>query len=150
MRYTARVQLDDDAFSSDDEAVTYANVGTEERALVVVSVRPDWEPRHLLPVLEEVTGLPGLGYIRVGPDRYVPMGRALDRGGPVDSASVRRSAEDAALLVLHGLGATGEAWVRALVDRPGPDVVLLDDPGRRVAHGHPDRRPAGRGMVCVV
>jgi len=128
VRYTARVVLDGDAFSSDDEAVTYANVGTEERALVVVSVRPDWEPRHLLPVLEEVTGLPGLGYIRVGPDRYVPMGRALDRGGPVDSASVRRSAEDAALLVLHGLGATGEAWVLSLLDRPGPDVVLLDDP----------------------
>ena len=128
LRYTARVVLDGDAFSSDDEAVTYASVGTEERALVVVSVRPDWEPRHLLPVLEEVTGLPGLGYIRVGPDRYVPMGRALDRGGPVDSATVRRSAEDAALLVLHGLGATGEDWVRSLVDRPGPDIVLLDDP----------------------
>jgi len=128
VRYTARVALDGDTFSSDDEAVTYANVGTEERALVVVSVRPDWEPRHLLPVLEEVTGLPGLGYMRVGPDRYMPMGRALDRGGPVDSATVRRSAEDAALLVLHGLGATGEDWVRSLVDRPGPDVVLLDDP----------------------
>jgi hypothetical protein len=46
----------------------------------------------------------------------------------VDSATVQRSAEDAALLVLHGLGATGEDWVRSLVDRPGPDIVLLDDP----------------------
>jgi len=128
LRYTSRVVADRDAFPSDDEAVAYASVGTEERALVVLSVRPDWEPRYLLPILEEVTGLPGLGYIRVGPDSYVPMGRALDRGGPADSATVRRAAEDAALLVLHGLGATGEPWVRALVDRPGPEAVLLDDP----------------------
>jgi hypothetical protein len=128
VRYTARVAVEGDAFSGDDEAVTYASVGTEERALVVVSVRPDWEPRYLLPVLQEVTGLPALGYMRVGPDRYVQMGRALDRGGPVDSVTVRTAAENAALLVVHGLGATGEDWVRALVDRPGPDVVLLDDP----------------------
>jgi len=127
LRYTARVVMQGDAFPSDDEAVAYANVGSEESALVVLSVRPDWEPRYLLPVLEEVTGLPGLGYIRAGPDRYVPMGRAVDRGSPVDSATVRRSAEEAALLVLHGLTGTSEAWVRALVDRPGPEVVLVDD-----------------------
>ena len=108
----------------------------------MVSVRPDWEPRYLLPVLEEVTGLSGFGYLRAGPDRYVPMGRALDRGGPVDSATVRRATEDAALLVLHGLGAADEAWVRSLVDRPGPDVVLLDDPAGAEIIGIPtgDRR----------
>lgn len=128
VRYTARVSLPDDAFPSDDEAVAYASVGTEERALVVLSLKPDWEPRYLLPVLEEVTGLPGLGYLRAGPDRYVPMGRALDRGGPVDSATVRSAAGDAALLVVHGLSAGSEAWVRDLVGRPGPDLYLLDDP----------------------
>jgi hypothetical protein len=122
------VTLPGDAFSSDDQAVAYATVGTEERALVVLSLRPDWEPRYLLPVLEEVTGLSGLGYLRAGPDRYVPMGRALDRGGPVDSATVRSAAEDAALLVLHGLDARSEPWVRALVGRPGPEALLIDDP----------------------
>jgi hypothetical protein len=141
LRYTARVLQEGDAFPSDDEAVAYANVGTAERALVVVSVRPDWEPRYLLPVLEEVTGLSGLGYLRVGPDRYVPMGRALDRGGPVDSATVKQSAGDAALLVLHGLGAANDAWVRALVDRPGPDVVLLDDPAGADLIGIPTGDP---------
>jgi hypothetical protein len=128
LRYTAAVDLAGDAFPSDDRAVAYANVGTEERALVVISLRPDWEPRYLLPVLEEVTGLPGLGYLRAGPDRYVPMGRALDRGGPVDSATVRAAAEDAALLVLHGLDEGADAWARGLVGRPGPDALLLDDP----------------------
>ncbi|MGD8288584.1 MAG: hypothetical protein PVI31_08180 [Gemmatimonadota bacterium] len=128
VRYTARVTLQGDGFPSDDEAVAYATVGTEEQALVVLSVRPDWEPRYLLPVLEEVTGLSGLGYLRAGPDRYVPMGRALDRGGPVDSATVRSAAGDAALLVIHGLGGDSDEWVRDLVGRPGPDLYLLDDP----------------------
>jgi hypothetical protein len=128
LRYTASVALEGDAFPSDDEAVAYASVGSEDRALVVVSLRPDWEPRYLLPVLQEVRGVSGLGYLRAGPDRYVPMGRALDRGGPVDSATVRRAAEDAALLVLHGLGRESETWAQALVGRPGPDIVLLDDP----------------------
>lgn len=129
LRYTARVALQGDAFPSDDEAVTYANVGTEESALVVLSVQPDWEPRFLLPVLEEVTGLSGLGYLRAGPDRYVPMGRAIDRGAPVDSAAVRRAAEGAALLVLHGVSSSSEPWVRALVGRPGPEAVLPLDAG---------------------
>jgi len=141
LRYTARVAQEGDAFASDDEVVSYASVGTEEHALVVLSVRPDWEPRYVLPVLEEVTGLSGLGYLRVGPDRYVPMGRALDRGGPVDSATVRSSAEDAALLVLHGLGSASEPWVRALVDRAGPDVLLLDDPAGAALIGIPTGDP---------
>lgn len=129
LRYAARVTMPGDAFPSDDEAVAYANVGTEESALVVISVQPDWEPRYLLPVLEEVTGLSGLGYIRAGPDRYVPMGRAIERGSPVDSATARRTAEGAALLVLHGLAGTSDPWVRDLVGRPGPEAVLPYDAG---------------------
>ena len=141
VRYTARVSQEGDAFPSDDEAVSYASVGTEERALVVLSLEPDWEPRYLLPVLEEVTGLSGLGYLRAGPDTYVPMGRASDRGAPVDSSTVRRAAEDAALLVLHGLGAGSEDWVRSLVGRPGPDAVLVADPAGAQLVGIPSGEP---------
>ena len=36
---------------------------------------------------------------------FVPMGRAADRGAPLDSSTARRAAADAALLVLHGLDA---------------------------------------------
>jgi hypothetical protein len=143
LRYTAQVRLDGDAFQADDEAVDYASVGTEERALVVLSLKPDWEPRYLLPMLEEVTGLPGLGYLKAGADQFVPMGRALERGGPVDSATVRRAAEEAALLVLHGLSGEAEEWVRALARRPGPDVILIDDPTGAELTGVPTGDPRG-------
>ena len=61
VRYTASVELEGDAFPSDDVAVSYASVGHEEGALVLVSLRADWEPRYLLPLLQDVTGLPAIG-----------------------------------------------------------------------------------------
>ena len=113
-----------DGFPSDDEAVTYANIGYQMGALVLVSAVPDWEPRFLLPVLEDVTGLPSVGYLRVGPDRFVRLGSASERGLPVDSATVRRAAADAALLVLHGLGRDVDPWMTAIAGRPGRRLVL--------------------------
>jgi hypothetical protein len=104
--------------------VAYANVGYEEGGLVLVSLRPDWEPRHLLPVLEEVTGLSASAYLRAGPDRYVRSGRAADRGTPVDSAIVRGAAADAALLVIHGLDEDADEWVSELAGRPGRRLIL--------------------------
>jgi len=127
VRYEARVAFEPDGFSSDDTAVSYASVGYEEEALVLISLHADWEPRFLLPVMEEVTGLPGLGYLRVGPDRFVPMGRAVERGTPVDSASVGRAASSAAVLVLHGLGSSADEWAQNLAVRPGRNVLLVVD-----------------------
>lgn len=127
LRYTARTAVADDAFASDDEAVDHVNVGYEAGALVLVSLQPDWEPRHLLPVLEEVTGLPAAGYLRAGADRYVRLGRAVDRGAPADSATVRRAATDAALLVVHGLSGETDEWVRTVLGRPGRRLILPSD-----------------------
>jgi hypothetical protein len=134
VRYTASVTLEGDGFPSDDVAVSYASVGHEEGALVLVSLHPDWEPRYLLPVLQEVTGLGARGYLRVGPDAFVPMGRGVDRGAPLDSASVRRAAADAAVLVLHGLGEDADAWVRTLTARSGRSILLpVDAAGAELA-----------------
>lgn len=127
VRYAASVALDGDGFPSDDVAVSYASVGHEEGALVLVSLRPDWEPRYLLPVLQEVTGLSARGYLRVAADEFVPMGRGADRGAPLDSATVRRAAADAALLVLHGLAGSADAWVRTLAARSGRSILMPTD-----------------------
>lgn len=135
VRYAARVALEGDRFAADDEAVSYANVGYEEGALVLVSTVPDWEPRYLLPVLEEVTGLSGVGFLRAGPDRWVRLGRAIDRGRPADSATVRRAAADAAVLVVHGLGSESESWLSTLVQQPGRRLVFPTDPDGAASAG---------------
>lgn len=127
VRYSAVVSMEDDAFPADDTAVDYAAVGHQEGALVLVSLVPDWEPRYLLPVLQEVTGLPAVGFLRAGPNRFVQAGRAIDRGGPVDSTVVRRAVTDAVLLVVHGLGGDLDPWARALVTRPGRKVLMARD-----------------------
>ncbi len=80
LRYTVRVYVSGDGFPSDDEGVAYMSAGHEAGGLVVVSLRPDWEPRYLLEVLAEATGLRATGYLRVGADRFAPMGRAIQRG----------------------------------------------------------------------
>jgi hypothetical protein len=141
VRYSASVSLEGDGFPSDDVAVRYASVGHEEGALVLISLRPDWEPRHLLPVLEEVTGLPAMGYLRAASDRFLPMGRALDRGTPVDSAAVGRAALDAAVLVLHGFGVDTDAWARSLVGRPGRKVLFPADADGSALAGVPSGAP---------
>jgi len=129
------VVLAGDAFPSDDQAVAYMSAGHEEGGLVLVSFRPDWEPRALLPVLGDATGLRATGYLRAGPDRFVPMGRAVERSRPVDSASVRAAAVGAALLVLHGLDARTDAWGRSLAGGGTPALVWPLDAAGAAAVG---------------
>lgn len=127
VRYVARLAAGGDGFPDDDVAVDYANVGFEEGGLVLVSARPDWEPRYLLPVLEDVTGLPTTGYLAAGDNRFVRLGRAAERGPPPDSATVRRSAAEASVLVVHGLGERSPAWLRELTSAPGRRLVFPTD-----------------------
>jgi hypothetical protein len=114
LRYTAAAVGGGDDLPSDDEAVDYMTAGHDEGGLVLVTFRPDWEPRALLTVLADVTGLPGVGYLRVGPNRFAVMGRAVDRSGPVDSARISRAVSDAALVVIHGLERDADPWARSL------------------------------------
>jgi hypothetical protein len=141
VRYTATVAVDGDAFPSDDEAVAYVSVGHEEGALVLLSLRPDWEPRYLLPLLEDVTGLPSVGYLRAGADVFLPMGTALDRAAPVDSATVREAASAATLFVLHGLDRDADAWSRSLTRRVGRTVLLPADAEGALLAGIPSGEP---------
>jgi hypothetical protein len=88
----------------------------------LVSLRPGWEARALLAVLAESTGLPATGWLRIGPDRFAPMGRALGRGSPRDSAAVGAAARGAALLVVQGLDDSSDAWSRSLASH-APSVI---------------------------
>lgn len=127
VRYTASLEGAEDAFPDDGEVGAYAVVGHEEGGLVLVSLRPDWEPRYLLPVLESVTGLSSSGFLHAGPDRWVTMGAASERGAPVDSSTVRTAAGAATLLVVHGLHADAPGWVAQALSAPGRHLVFVED-----------------------
>lgn len=144
-RYSGRIVRPTDAvdaLEADDEAVTYANIGFEAGALVLVSARPGWEPRYLLPVLEDVTGLPAVGYLKVGPNRFVLVGSAADRGPPADSTSVRRAATEAALLVVHGVDRDTDPWLARIAGRAGRRLVLPTDAAGAAVVGLETASPA--------
>jgi hypothetical protein len=102
VRVEARAELEGDGFPADDLRVRVVRAGGPDGGIVLVSLRPDWEPRTLLPVLERATGLTGEGFLRVGADRFLPL---VAPGEPLTArtlAEVVTRGRDAALLVLHG------------------------------------------------
>jgi len=124
VRVEAWAVLEGDRFPADDARVRVVRVGGREGGVVVVSLRPDWEPRTLLPVLERATGLEGEGFLRVGPDRFLPL---VAGDMPLTSASLDRvvaRGREAALLVLHGAEGEIPARVAELVTNH-PRVIHL-------------------------
>ena len=125
VRYEARATLAGDAYPADDAAPAYVSVAAGDGALVLVSMAPDWEPRFLLPVLAGVTGLEPRGFLRAGPDRFLPVGGEGEGGGAaVGAEAVSRAAATAELLVLHGVGGDVPGWLRE-VAVAAPRLVLL-------------------------
>ena len=120
----ARAALEGDRFPADDTRVRVVRVGGREGGVVVISLRPDWEPRTLLPVLERATGLEGEGFLRVGADRFLPL---VAGDTPLTSASLDQvvaRGQEAALLVLHGADGEIPARVAELVSTH-PRVIHL-------------------------
>ena len=105
-RVTARVEHPD-AFSPDDERTAIVRIDPEETGVLLVSFVPDWEPRFLLPVLRQVTGLPVRGFLRTGPGRFHPMAAPPGGGRPeaVDASYLGRLLRRAGMVVAVGADA---------------------------------------------
>jgi len=120
--YTARVALEGDGFPLDDQRIQVVDVDADEGGLVLLSLRPDFEPRFLLPLLRDVTGLPSRGFLAAGPGRFIAMEPGATGDPDADAATVRRAVEQAELLVLHGVEGTLPQW---LVEAAGAAPRLL-------------------------
>lgn len=128
VRYTARVRLGGDVFAVDDERAGWVTVGDEDQGILLLSLRPDWEPRVLLPLLEAVTGLEGDGYLLLGNGRFLPLAEGSEGVEIVGEGVFRDRIPRARILVLDGGAEAIEGWLDALV-RSHPRVVHLpDDP----------------------
>ena len=111
-----------DAFADDDARPFFIDVQARPRGIVLLSLRPDWEPRFLMPVLERSSGLPVRGYIRTPAGTYLTLGTGGGVARRVAEADVRADLERAAVAVLHGVGGGAPAWVR---DRLGHPRLLV-------------------------
>lgn len=123
-RLQVRVTLRDDVFPVDDEWIHPLEVEDGAGGVVLLSLQADWEPRYLLPVLEQVTGLAGSGFLRLGGQGWLSMGQGDARSGFTPDERVQALAAGAEILVVHGLGSDGPGWIREAVGQ-APRVVLL-------------------------
>lgn len=119
--WQARVDLEGDAVPGDDTRLAVTEVDPREGLLALVSLRPDWEPRFLLPALARVTGLPARGWLQVGDDAFQPMDGA---GGLLDGRAMEGITESARLLVVHGLSGEAPEWI-VRAQRAGRRVIVF-------------------------
>jgi hypothetical protein len=129
VRYTARGVLEGDLFPSDDLRARWVVSGRESPEILLVSLRPDWEPRVLLPVLEAVTGLEGRGYLRLADGRFLPLAEGAAEVRPVPEGSLRTAAPQSEILVIHGSVADPPAWLADAVEEHPRVLHLPDTPG---------------------
>ncbi len=128
VRYEIRASLAGDVFPDDDARVRFVEVDKEAGGLVLVSLRPDWEPRFLMPVLEQVTGLPGRGYLRLSEGRFVPLSVGDGVSATVQDADVQGWAETAEVLVVHSVSGDMPPWLSDALAGSSRSIVFLAGP----------------------
>jgi hypothetical protein len=110
VRYELRME-GQDAAPDDDQRTIYVTVSDEPTGVALLSLRPDFEPRFLQPVLQQALGLPLRGYLRTRDGEMVRTGTALEAGLLADEAEVRRALSAAQLVVIHGIEPGSPQWV---------------------------------------
>lgn len=135
-RVEARLQHED-AFPLDDRRIRIVKVGAEEPGAVLVSFAPGWEPRFLLPVLAQATGLAARGYLRTGPGRFQPMTSdgAASPPGPVDEAALSRLLGRAEVVVAMGVDGAAQEFLGRAASRARGVVVFPADGSGAAAGG---------------
>lgn len=134
-RFRLVASLPGDRFEADDAKSAFTEVDPAEGGLVLLSLDPDWEPRFLLPVLAQVTGLDATGFLRLSGGRYLRLGSGAQIAPPVDEAEVREALSGAEFVVLHGFGAGAPDWVRTALDEAPRSIVFPSDPAGALASG---------------
>ncbi len=135
LRYRLLVSLPGDRFEADDAKSAYTEVDPTEGGLVLLSLEPDWEPRFLLPVLSQITGLDSRGFLSLSGDRYLRLGSGAEVVPPVGEAEVREALAGADFVVLHGLGAAAPDWVSTTLAEAPRAIVFPSDPAGALASG---------------
>jgi hypothetical protein len=135
LRYHLLASLPGDRFVADDAKSAFTEVDPTEGGLVLLSLQPDWEPRFLLPVLSQVTGLDSNGFLSLSGGRYLRLGSGSQVGPPVDEAEVREALSGADFVVLHGFGAGAADWVGTTLAEAPRSIVFPSDPPGALASG---------------
>jgi hypothetical protein len=123
VRYDVRIE-EPDAAPDNDVRTAYVLVSDRPTGVAVLTLRPDWEMRFLVPVIERALGVPVRGYVRTTGSTYLRMGSSLEAGSRADEDEVRRALDEAQLVVVHGLDPATPEWITDAVSRARRVLVL--------------------------
>lgn len=133
-RYEVALDAEADPYGTADLRSAWAEVTRRATGVVLVALTPDWEARHLLPVLRRASTAGAVGYVLTAPGRFVSMG---PDPVTVPTREVFQDSRAADLLVILGgedqypdeLRATAERQDRLLVF-PGRSGAAVGTPVR--------------------
>jgi hypothetical protein len=106
--------------------VAWIDVAPTGSGPVIVSVDPDWEPGHLLPVLTRASARGARAYVRVESDLWVRSGTSP---APVPAERVRAEAVASDLLVVQGTPGDLPSWLANAAARHDRLMFLARGPG---------------------
>ncbi|MCL7974868.1 MAG: hypothetical protein M8835_09980 [marine benthic group bacterium] len=119
-RFEVRLAAGADPLDAQPARSAWIGISPTRFGPVVVSVDPDWEPAHVLPVLERASNGEARAYLRIGPDRWVRAGPDPEAVSP---ERVRADAASSDLLVVQGAPVALPSWLRTTAARH--DRLLL-------------------------
>jgi hypothetical protein len=93
---------------------------------VIVSVDPDWEAGHLVPVLNRASSSGSRAYLRVAPDRWIRSGTMPE---VVPEQRVRSEAAASDLLIVQGSPGELPDWLARTAARHDRLLMLVRGPG---------------------
>ena len=138
-RYRVALSAGADPYGTADDRSAWAEVTRRATGIVLVAVTPDWEARHLLPVLRRASTAGAVGYVLTAPGRFVRMG---PDPAPIPEREVLADSRSADLLVLVG-GQDGISdELRSIAERQDRVLVFPGQPGPAV--GTPIRLSDGQ------
>ena len=127
LEYRISLGILEDDFSLDNQKSTYIDMSFSDKEIVFLSMKPDWEPRFLLPVLSEVSGLSFEGFLSLGDDQFLSMNDIEGDESIVTESRVKRAVAASRILIVHGLAGDSPDWVVDALDNSSSTIAFIED-----------------------
>jgi hypothetical protein len=123
--YRIALGILEDDFILDNQKSTFIDMSFSDKEIVFLSMKPDWEPRFLLPVLSEVSGLSFEGFLSLDDNQFLSM-NDIDES-IVTESRVKRAVAASRILIVHGLAGDPPDWVVDALNNSSSAIVFLED-----------------------
>ena len=127
LEYRISLGILEDDFSLDNQKSTFIDMSFSDKEIVFLSMKPDWEPRFLLPVLSEVSGLSFEGFLSLGDDQFLSMNDIEGDESIVTESRVKRAVAASRILIVHGLAGDSPDWVVDALDNSSSTIAFIED-----------------------